>query len=44
MKSDTQLRAGVTDELAWDVAINANNIGVMATTCGSPAEGQLPRR
>jgi osmotically-inducible protein OsmY len=29
MKSDTQLKADVTEELAWDAAINANNIGVM---------------
>ena len=29
MESDTQLKADVTDELTWDCAINANNIGVM---------------
>jgi osmotically-inducible protein OsmY len=28
MKSDAQLKADVTDELAWDPAINASNIGV----------------
>lgn len=29
MKTDAQLKADVTDELAWDAAINATNIGVM---------------
>jgi osmotically-inducible protein OsmY len=29
MKTDTQLKADVTDELAWDPAINATGIGVM---------------
>lgn len=29
MKTDTQLKADVTDELAWDPAINAAGIGVM---------------
>lgn len=29
MKTDAQLKADVTDELAWDTAINATNIGVM---------------
>lgn len=29
MKSDSQLKADVTDELAWDPAINATGIGVM---------------
>lgn len=29
MKSDIQLKADVTAELAWDPAINATNIGVM---------------
>ena len=28
MKTDAQLKADVTDELAWDAAINATNIGV----------------
>jgi osmotically-inducible protein OsmY len=29
MKSDAQLKSDVTDELAWDPAINDTNIGVM---------------
>lgn len=29
MKTDAQLKADVTDELAWDPAINATNVGVM---------------
>ncbi|MEO7159443.1 MAG: BON domain-containing protein [Polaromonas sp.] len=29
MKSDSQIKADVTDELAWDPAINATGIGVM---------------
>src|SRR6478752_5816140 len=29
MKSDTQLKADVTEELEWNPAINATNIGVM---------------
>ena len=29
MKPDSQLKADVTDELAWDPAINAAGIGVM---------------
>lgn len=31
MKTDMQLKADVTDELAWDPAINAAGIGVMVT-------------
>jgi osmotically-inducible protein OsmY len=29
MKTDVQLKADVTDELAWDPAINATHVGVM---------------
>lgn len=29
MKTDAQLKADVTDELAWDPAINATHVGVM---------------
>jgi osmotically-inducible protein OsmY len=29
MKSDSQLKTDVTDELAWDPAVNAGNIGVI---------------
>ncbi|HWI81117.1 BON domain-containing protein [Ramlibacter sp.] len=29
MKTDAQLRADVTDELAWDPAVNASNVGVI---------------
>lgn len=29
MKTDAQLKADITDELAWDPAINATNVGVM---------------
>jgi len=29
VKTDAQLKADVTDELAWDPAINATNVGVM---------------
>ena len=29
MKTDAQLKADVTDEIAWDPAINATNVGVM---------------
>ncbi len=29
MKTDTQLKADVTDELAWDPAIDATHVGVM---------------
>lgn len=29
MKTDAQLKADVTDELAWDPAINATNVGIM---------------
>lgn len=29
MKSDSQLKADVTDELAWDPAVNSTGIGVM---------------
>lgn len=31
MKTDTELKADVIDELAWDPAINATGIGVMVT-------------
>lgn len=31
MKTDSQLKADVTDELAWDPAINSTGIGVMVT-------------
>lgn len=31
MKTDSQLKANVIDELAWDPAINATGIGVMVT-------------
>ena len=29
MKTDAQLKADVTDELAWDPAINSTHVGVM---------------
>ncbi len=29
MKTDAQLRTDVTDELAWDPAVNASNVGVI---------------
>jgi len=41
MKSDVQLKDDVTDELAWDPAINETNIGVMVQDGVVTLAGQL---
>jgi osmotically-inducible protein OsmY len=41
MKSDIQLKADVTEELAWDPAVNATNIGVMVNDGVVTLAGQL---
>ena len=41
MKTDAQLKADVTDELAWDPAVNATNIGVAVNEGVVTLTGQL---